>query len=593
MRHTLLQFGYLYNRETSIWSRPNYQGIPYTDGEKVEKRIKFIIDNASDLSTLSDDLRYHCTDWPTRYHLSGSRANILRPLASSLQGDILEIGAGCGAITRFLGECAKNVIALEGSLQRSTIVRARTRDLTNVTVVCDNFNDFQCDYKFDAVTLIGVLEYANLYIPAQNPTLSMLQRARSFLNERGKLIIAIENQLGLKYFSGAREDHVGIPMYGIEARYCPNQPTTFARHQLTNLLKDAGFTYVEILAPFPDYKLPISIITESGFSAPGFDAAALIWQTVHRDHLRPKFPTFSPELTWPSIVKNGLALDLANSFLIIAGTEECAPTFPSQILAWHFATERIRTFCTMSEFVLEGNRIKVNRKRLYPAAEEPVVGTLLAHHIAASPDYIPGEVYLYQLVRIVTRKGWRVEEVCKLLQPWLFFLVTLADKEGRKVDPSSPFSKLPGYMFDYIPQNIILTSDGKFHVIDTEWTATEELELGYIVFRAISSLMSQVTVFARNKEGIFTAYDFVLAIFRQLGWSISRKTVARYVSLERRIQAEVTGGHPRALNNRAVICSLRRKLLPTQSFGEMSRLFNRYHGAVRICRRLLVPVLRC
>ena len=37
----------------------------------------------------------------------------------------------------------------------------------------------------------------------------MLQRVRSLLKPEGKLIVAIENQLGLKYFAGAPEDHLG------------------------------------------------------------------------------------------------------------------------------------------------------------------------------------------------------------------------------------------------------------------------------------------------------------------------------------------------------------------------------------------------
>lgn len=63
----------------------------------------------------------------------------MRPFENDLHGDILEIGAGCGAITRYLGECGGNVLALEGS-QDAAIARARTRDLQNVTVVSDRFD---------------------------------------------------------------------------------------------------------------------------------------------------------------------------------------------------------------------------------------------------------------------------------------------------------------------------------------------------------------------------------------------------------------------------------------------------------------------
>jgi len=173
-------------------------------------------------------LRQNLFDWPSLYHLSGTRANILRPFQRTLAGaDVLEIGAGCGAITRYLGECGTNVLALEGSPRRAAIARSRTRDLENVTVLAERFDRLQCDCKFDVITLIGVLEYANLFTSGENPPLAMLERVRSLLKPEGKLIIAIENQLGLKYFAGASEDHLGQPMVGIEGRYRKDQPQTW------------------------------------------------------------------------------------------------------------------------------------------------------------------------------------------------------------------------------------------------------------------------------------------------------------------------------------------------------------------------------
>jgi 2-polyprenyl-3-methyl-5-hydroxy-6-metoxy-1,4-benzoquinol methylase len=149
--------------------------------------------------------------------------------APNLNGDILEIGAGCGAITRYLGECGGNILALEGSPRRAAIARSRTRDLANVTVVCEKIDPFQADKQFNVVTLIGVLEYASLFSPGENPAQNMLARARSFLKPNGWLIVAIENPLGLKYFAGAPEDPIGRPMYGIEGRYRSGQPRTFGR----------------------------------------------------------------------------------------------------------------------------------------------------------------------------------------------------------------------------------------------------------------------------------------------------------------------------------------------------------------------------
>lgn len=67
----------------------------------------------------------------------------------------------------------------------------------------------------------------------------------------------------------------------------------------------------------PDYKLPISIVTSSGFESDDFDAAALASQSVRRDPQLPQQLSCA-RARWPAVVENGIGMDLANSFLIAA-----------------------------------------------------------------------------------------------------------------------------------------------------------------------------------------------------------------------------------------------------------------------------------
>ncbi|WP_164706887.1 hypothetical protein, partial [Pseudomonas viridiflava] len=112
---------------------------------------------------------------------------------------------------------------------------------------------------------IGVLECASMFSADTDPAYGMLNRVRKLLKPDGHLFIAIENQLGLKYFAGAPEDHLGIAMYGIEGRYVERQPKTFGRKELEALIDRAGFASSDFLSPYPDYKIPNSMITERGF----------------------------------------------------------------------------------------------------------------------------------------------------------------------------------------------------------------------------------------------------------------------------------------------------------------------------------------
>ena len=76
------------------------QDFAYSDGEEVEEMILAVITGARDKSSGSDELASHITTWPTEYHLSPSRLDLLAPF-SFKDLDVLEIGAGCGALTRF------------------------------------------------------------------------------------------------------------------------------------------------------------------------------------------------------------------------------------------------------------------------------------------------------------------------------------------------------------------------------------------------------------------------------------------------------------------------------------------------------------
>ena len=70
--------------------------------------------------------------------------------------------------------------------------------------------------KYDVITLIGVLEYAGSYIDSDNPYEDFIKTLKTHLKPNGRIIIAIENRFGLKYWEGAKEDHTGGFFEGLE-----------------------------------------------------------------------------------------------------------------------------------------------------------------------------------------------------------------------------------------------------------------------------------------------------------------------------------------------------------------------------------------
>jgi GT2 family glycosyltransferase/2-polyprenyl-3-methyl-5-hydroxy-6-metoxy-1,4-benzoquinol methylase len=538
--------GYIFDATEKIWINPNYKGISYNDGDEIENRIAAIVNNASDLSVLSTELRQYCTDWPSLYHLTGTRANVVRPFESTFSNaDVLEVGAGCGAITRYLGESGANVLALEGSPRRASIARSRTRDLENVTVLAEKFDQFKCTEKFDVITLIGVLEYANLFTPGDNPALSMLQMVRQLLKPDGKLIIAIENQLGLKYFAGAPEDHLGEPMIGIEGRYRKDQAQTFGRKKLTTLLKDANFNHSHFLAPFPDYKLPVSIITEAGFGTSNFDAAAFVWQGVRRDPQLPSITNFSLELAWPQVFENGFALEVSNSFIVIASSQN-ETLVPQNILAYHFSTDRVKQYCKSTLFIVdEFEKINVHYKLLESKFAETYAYSNLGGINFECPDkdeYILGKTLSLEFLQLVTQDGWKLSDVSLFFQKYLASLKIILLKDSIQFHLTNKCFLISGKYFDALPHNIIVTDDNGIFLIDKEWKYTDSVEIGYIVFRALMSLIQSTSVFGKP-AGLaqINNGDLLRSAFTAFDWAFEEADFQKYAKKELMVQEFVAG----------------------------------------------------
>jgi hypothetical protein len=79
-------------------------------------------------------------------------------------------------------------------------------------------------------------------------------------------VIAIENKLGLKYFAGCAEDHIGIPFHGVQGLYETRAPRTFGRGELAEHVRDAGLPHAAFLYPLPDYKLPRIVLRRAARS---------------------------------------------------------------------------------------------------------------------------------------------------------------------------------------------------------------------------------------------------------------------------------------------------------------------------------------
>lgn len=234
------------------------------------------------------------------YHFSPIRRNLLEWYNFSENGTLLEIGAGCGAITGLFSEKLSQVTALELSMRRAEILANRHKKRENIDIVVGDLFDVEMEQKFDYVTLIGVLEYAGLS-GMENPFEKFLNKVKTFLKEDGVLLIAIENKFGLKYWSGAAEDHSGIYFDSIENYHSTNHSVrTFSKKELKELLGQCGFKQLDFYYPVPDYKMPDEVFSDE------FLPKAGEYNSVTPNYDRKRISLFNEKLAMDSIVDNDM-----------------------------------------------------------------------------------------------------------------------------------------------------------------------------------------------------------------------------------------------------------------------------------------------
>lgn len=494
----LMASGYQKSSCQNLWVRGGKsEDFSYTDGAEAEKNILEILMGVSDLSVDSRELAANISDWPTEYHFNARRANLLRPISDLFQGRVLEIGAGCGAISRFAGECGAEVIALEGSHARARIAAERCRDLPNVNVVCDRFDLFSVEEKFDTILLIGVLEYARIFAPGNqaDPVQWMLEAARKLLAPKGCLIVAIENKLGLKYFAGCSEDHIGVPFYGVEGLYRPKEAVTFGRKELTERFSAVGLATQKLLLPFPDYKIPEIILDADACEQGRFDTAAFLGLSAGRDYAGPAPLTFSQALVWQALADNGIVPDLSNSFLFVCSADTGHPNRISstdRVLAWSYSAERRRELSTDTRIAVNGDSLVVFKEMRYPQLALPCAteGSGWSQRIEACARYVSGERLDVALLRAAASAD--ADEFFRLAQGWLELLKNRSVANSDKAQDAIASWLCAGDAVDLIPRNIVITADGALSVFDQEWVSESPISLGWLLVRGILSFATLV-----------------------------------------------------------------------------------------------------
>lgn len=305
----LNKYGYYGEEPKPRFNTDFYTGDDkYSDGDIENEVIKIIAQNND---TDYEEVISKNYSWPVFYHLTKIRQNLLNWYPFKKNSNVLEIGCGMGAITELLCKKCESVTAVELSERRATGTYLRCRNYNNLEIIVGNLNDIKFEKKYDYITLIGVLEYQNNFTESENPFKDFLAKIRNLLNPNGKLLIAIENKMGLKYWCGAPEDHSGIPFDGLNNYRFSNVARTFSKKNLDQIIKSSGFSDTYFYYPLPDYKMPQVIYSQKYLP---HDGSMDNWIPYYQPSN--KSMTIDEESIFSDIVENDMFEFFANSFLV-------------------------------------------------------------------------------------------------------------------------------------------------------------------------------------------------------------------------------------------------------------------------------------
>lgn len=460
------------------------------------------------------------TRWKVFYHLTSMRKSLLNWYEFKKDASILEVGGSFGALTGLFCDRCREVVTVERFLHKAEQIYERHKSRDNLNIYAGRIEHIKFTEKFDYITVIGTLEYAGKGKPDKSIYSDYLKKLKALLKPEGKILLAVENRYGLRYFCGAPDPHTGVPFSGINGYPHGNNGYSFSRKEIADIIESAGFKHLKFYYPLPDYKLPQLIYSQE-----------YIPDSSIRERVIPYYLNHSTLLAYENdlyddIVDNGVLDFFSNSFLI-----ECSDSEDfCDVLYAAVSTDRGREdgFAT----TIHGNGT-VKKTALYPEGIrrlETITRNhteLRARNIKSIDSIISGNAmlmpyieddtlsdYLKKIIKVDTEKF--IASFDRLFETILQSSAHASREystfrcDDDSIDPGIILEKA---YIDMIPINCFY-NNGDFIFFDQEFTK-EFYPAKYVIFRALKYTYFFVKdadkyvpiEFMKNRYGLSSIWD--------------------------------------------------------------------------------------
>ena len=313
------------------------------------------------------------------------------------------------------------------------------------------------------------------------PYQKFFEEIKKHLNPNGHVILAVDNRYGLTYFAGSKERLTGKYFEGLEGYGHTEGVCTFSKEAVLTMVKEAGFASAKTYYPYPNYRYMTALYTDEHLPSPGELSKNLCNFEEERAVL------FDEAAVFDGLMKEGKFQEFSNSYLFYLTLEE--QKAEEELLFLKYSVERDEKYRIRTEIVKKSDGTKIVRKVPYTEAAKAHVEKIKHWEAVLGEQYKSAGVSVNKCT--LTEKGAEFEFLKgETLEDVLDEYLAKGDLTGFVGEIQKYTEKLEQLLnpnannIDLIFSNIILI-DGKWNVIDYEWTFEAEVPLKFILHRAI------------------------------------------------------------------------------------------------------------
>ncbi len=196
--------------------------------------------------------------WEPFYHLSSMRKGLFYWYEFQADAALLEVGAAFGALTGLFCDRCRLVVAAEADDFRAQWLRKRYSRRENLCVYHGDLSEpgFLADFpeKFDYIIVADSFGERFAGSSCMDLYAGYVKELSAWLKPTGRLLLAVDNRYGIRYFCGAPDPHTGRPFDGMNRYPFGTNGYSFSRQELITVMERAGLRW-KFYYPLPDQRL--------------------------------------------------------------------------------------------------------------------------------------------------------------------------------------------------------------------------------------------------------------------------------------------------------------------------------------------------